>query len=72
MYLVVEIQRNEDSIAQITTTHETKELANQKYHTVLAAAAVSSVPCHAAVMLDEWGNRIKSEFYDRRTFNAVD
>lgn len=64
MYLVIEIQKtNNGSLSAITTTHESRDEAEQKYHTVLAYAAVSSVNVHSAVMLDDTGMRIKGETY---------
>lgn len=40
--------------------------AEQKYHTCLAAAAVSGLPCHAVVMLDAEGRLIKREKYSHK------
>lgn len=55
-YVVVELQTNsEGQTASIITGHETIEQAYSKYHAVLSAAAVSSVPYHAAVLLDRAG-----------------
>lgn len=62
MFVVLELQKS-DSLATITTTHETREEAEQKYHTVLSFASVSGVPLHSAVMLTEEGYYIKSESY---------
>lgn len=66
-YIVIEIQKslinNEVNIAQITTTHPTRSEAEQKYHTVLAYAAVSGILSHSATMLDEKGYYVKSECY---------
>ena len=64
MYIVIELQTvNESTVANIVNVYTEQKVAEQKYHTILAAAAVSSLPCHAAVMLDEKGRMIKSEFY---------
>ena len=64
MYIVIELQTvNESTVANIVNAYTEQKVAEQKYHTILAAAAVSSLPCHAAVMLDEKGRMIKSEFY---------
>lgn len=55
-YVVVELQTNsEGHTANITTAHETLEQAYSKYHAVLSSAAVSSVPYHAAVLLNRAG-----------------
>ena len=54
MYLVIEIQKNESGkIAYLATTHETRPLADSKYHLVLSSAAVSGLPCHSAIILNE-------------------
>lgn len=64
MYLVIEIQKwNDGKLAHLVTTHEEQSKAEQKYHAVLSAAAVSNVDVHSAVMLDDTGNRIKGETY---------
>lgn len=62
--IIIEIQHyNNGRTDCITTTHASSSEAEQKYHTVLAAAAVSNVDVHSAVMLDDMGNRIKGESY---------
>lgn len=63
MYIVLEIQKTGEQIALLSWTFTDVQQANAQYHTVLAAAAMSSVPLHAASMLDERGNTIKSENY---------
>ena len=65
MYLVIELQKvNDSQVANIVTAYTDRNVAEQKYHTVLSAAAVSSLPCHSAVILDEMGRTIKGpEFY---------
>lgn len=64
MYIVIELQTvNETTVANIVNVYTDQKVAEQKYHTILAAAAVSALPCHSATMLDEKGRMIKSEFY---------
>lgn len=64
MYLVIEIQKmNNGQLSNIVTTHEEESEAEQKYHTVLSFAAVSSIDVHSAVMLDDTGEKIKGETY---------
>ena len=64
MYIVIELQQiNDSQVANIVTAYTTKDTAERQFHTVLAAAAVSTLPCHSAVMLDECGNMLKHEFY---------
>ena len=54
MYIVMEIQTS-TTTATIVTQHSTRQEAESKFHQVLSAAAVSAVPVHTAVMLDEEG-----------------
>lgn len=63
LYIVVEIQAQEDTAATLTNVYTDKYAAENKYHTVLAAAAVSSVPVHTVTMINEFGFVIKSEYY---------
>ena len=64
MFIVIELQKiNDEQVANIANAYTEQKVAEQKYHTILAAAAVSALPCHAAVMLDEKGRMIKSEYY---------
>lgn len=64
MYLVIEIQKAKNgAVATIVTQHQSINEADAKYHTILGAAAISAVPVHAAVILGETGNLIRSEHY---------
>lgn len=62
-YIVIEAQTNGDTTAILAKTYAAYPVAEQAYHTVLAAAAVSSVHIHAASMLNEQGQLIKRECY---------
>lgn len=62
--IILEIQHNSDgSTPCLINTYSDRSLAEQKYHQVLAFAAVSSVSVHSVVMLDDTGMRIKGETY---------
>lgn len=64
MFIVIEIQKNQNGqVATLVNSYEDRNSAEQKYHTVLSAAAVSSVPTHTAVMLMDDGYQIKHESY---------
>lgn len=65
VYIIIEIQKmNNGSCAVVPpTTFTDQRLAEQAYHTALAAAAVSQVNVHSVVMLDDTGARIKGETY---------
>lgn len=64
MFLVLEIQKTGNQIAHILTSHETRQEAESKWHTVLAAAAVSSVPQHSATLLDDRGYTLAVQCYE--------
>ena len=52
-YIVIEMQTNDKGeTGVIPLAYEDLNLARQKYHTILAAAAVSALPVHGAVILD--------------------
>jgi len=63
VYIVIEIQATEESAATIVNNYTDRNIAEQKYHQILSAASVSSVPVHSAVMLTGDGTRIKGETY---------
>ena len=63
MFIVMEIQ-NSGTASTIVNTYNTRNDAENKYHTVLAYAAISSVPKHGAVMLTEDGDYIKHECFE--------
>ena len=63
MYIVAEFQTTGDTTAILTYSYTESNLAEQKYHEILSAAAVSSVPLHAVSMLNEYGCVAKNEFY---------
>ena len=63
-YLVIEIQKNADgAVGNLVYAYDTINAAESKYHTVLAAAAVSGLPSYAAVLLNETGFCVKHERY---------
>ena len=64
-FLVIEIQENADgNVSNIVTSHDTANEAESKYHAILSAAAVSSVPVHSALMVNSHGGYINSQSYD--------
>lgn len=63
-YLVIEIQTNgEGTVGNIVSTYSDRNLAMQKYHTILAAAAVSSLASHAAVILTQEGQLLARDLF---------
>lgn len=67
-YLVTEIQHWESGAIQNPTwAFDTREKADAKYYTVLAAAAVSKLPVHSAMIFTEEGFYIDSKSYKHPT-----
>lgn len=55
-YIVIELQTSADgTVGNIVTAHDTQSQAESKWHTVLAAAAISQLPAHACVLMDNEG-----------------
>lgn len=64
-YIVIEMQTTNGVTSSLKDTFSDYPHAEQKFHTVLAAAAVSDITIHSASMLTERGNLVKYECYDR-------
>ena len=63
-YLVVEIQTMADgTVANLVNVCDTRMQAESTFHSVLAAAAISALPCHAAVMLTSEGAILADQHY---------
>ena len=64
MYVVIELQKmSDDQLANLVTTHPTLQEAQSKFHQVLSYAAVSKIPLHSCVLLNEDGYSVKVESY---------
>lgn len=64
MYIVVELQKNaEGVVSNIVTSHPTLAEAESKFYSILAAAAVGSVPVHSAIIVSEEGFPVKHQCY---------
>ena len=62
--IVIEIQHHNNGRTDcITTTHASSSEAEQKYHTILAAASVSQVDVHGATMLNDDGSYVQHKVY---------
>lgn len=55
LFVVIELQKNGDQMGNIVTTHDTLQDAQHKFHTVAAAAAISTVEKHSVVLLNDDG-----------------
>ena len=62
-YIVIELQTTNGSTSHIITTHTDRNSAESKFHTILAAAAVSQVEEHAALILTHDGRMVRNEVY---------
>lgn len=64
MYIVIELQTNADgAVGNLVYQYNSRDEAESKFHSILAAAAISALPVHAAVMLTNAGTMVKSEYY---------
>lgn len=64
MYIIMEVQVFQDGgISTPCYAYANSNSAEQKYHAVLSAAAVSTLKVHTCFMLTEDGYVIKSESY---------
>ena len=62
MFIVIELQTiNESQVANNVWSYSDEQgnVAESKYHDVLRAAAVSAIPIHSAVIVDEHGRTVK-------------
>lgn len=67
MYIVIEIQTNASgAVGNFVWAFETRDEAFAKYHAVLSSAAVSSLPIHACVILQNDGLQIAAQHFDHR------
>lgn len=63
MYIIIELQTTDGQTANIVSTRNTKDEAMSTYHSILAAAAISQVEYHTAVVMDEEGKYLARECY---------
>lgn len=64
MYIVIELQKNADGVvSNLVTSHNTLAEAESKYYSVLAAAALSTIPVHSAIIVSEEGFPVKNQCY---------
>lgn len=64
-FIVIELQTNADgTVGNLVWAYDDRNQAESKYHTVLAAAAVSGLPCHAACLLASDGRLLSRECFE--------
>ena len=66
--IVTEIQKFADGgMSTPSYAFDSQQSAEAKYHAILAGAAVSALPVHAAIMFSEEGFPLKHECYKHET-----
>ena len=65
MYIIIEMQvlNGVPAIPPITIKQDWQE-AESEFHRLCSIAAVSSVPLHTIMMVDEYGNTVRAEHYE--------
>lgn len=70
-YTTLENQIREDGSRGLLYDHfEDYNQACAKYFTICAAAAVSGLPYHSAHLLQDDGNMVRQEIFDRRAVST--
>lgn len=63
-YIVVEIQTNPNgAVGNLVSAYDSLNQAESAFHSVLAAAAISSLPEHAAVLMTSRGQLLNTKCY---------
>ena len=65
IYIVLEIRKCEDGsdVQTLTSSYTDKNRADNKFHTVMANAAISTFPVHSCIMMTESGTPIRYDSY---------
>lgn len=64
VYVVIEIQSNNETASTLINSYTNRNEADSKFHQILSAAALSSIPTHSAVLLTDTGKMLKNETYE--------
>ncbi len=70
VYVVMEVQSDNATAATLINSYTNRNEAESKFHQILGAAAISTVPTHSAVLLTDTGKVLKSESYAHKTENG--
>lgn len=66
MFIIIEIQKDANGqLGTLVTSYEQQNAAESSFYTILAAAALSSLPKHGAVLMTDDGIVLRSECYNR-------
>lgn len=72
MYIVIELQASTDgTVGSLVYAFDNLDEAQSRYHAILAAAAVSVLPCHAAIILRNDGMPIEYRSFKHATEAAA-
>lgn len=64
MYIVIELQKNaKGEVSNLVYAFDNLAEAESKYHSILAAAAVSNLPVHSAIIVSEEGFSVANKCY---------
>lgn len=67
-HIIIEIQTNKDgAVGNIVTAYDNEPQAVSKFHSVMAAAALSDLPCHAVVHMLSDGGFVNSGVFHHGT-----
>ena len=70
-YLVLEIQKNaEGAVATLVTAYDDLPHAEAGFYSLLAVCALSSLPKHGAILMDENGVSYEAKMYKRESANV--
>lgn len=66
-YLVIEIQKFADGTIAVPpiATYDDWYNAVSRYHAIMSAAAISDVPVHSCVVLNEVGQEVRMDSYNK-------
>lgn len=64
LYIVIELQRNSNSLTNLVTSHTTLADAEYKFHTVAASAAISNIQRHTVLLVDDEGFEIEKVIFE--------
>ena len=71
-YVLIELQTMDNgAVANIVTVYENELAAKSAYYSVMTAAALSNLPVHSAILMDNYGIVIMNGSFPDRPQEAV-
>lgn len=72
-YYIAEIQKHPDGkFAHLVHTADNRNAAESTYHQVLAAAAISNLPQHSAILFTDEGHLLMNQCYKHDYVQTVE